>query len=75
MEKNLKSFTKSPWKTRVPDQESGRKAYPENSELLSRNARGERRVENGVLIERKRRISAPLFGSKSDENSDFEGVK
>ena len=51
------------------------KAYPENSELLSRNARSKRPVENGVLIERKWRISAPLFGSKSDENSDFEGVK
>ena len=24
---------------------------------------------------RKQRIPAPLFGSKSDENSDFEGVK
>ena len=47
------------------------KADPENLELLSRNARS----ENGVLIERKRRISASLFGSKSDENSDFEGVK
>ena len=45
-----------------------------NSSL--RNARSEMRVENGVLIERrKQRIPAPLFGSKSDENSDFEGVK
>ena len=34
------------------------------------------RVENGVLIEWESREFQPhFFGSKSDENSDFEGVK
>ena len=52
------------------------KADQKNSELLSRNARSEMRNWKWRLDRaRKQRIPAPLFGSKSDENSDFEGVK
>ena len=52
------------------------KADQNNSELLSRNARSEMRVEKWRLDRaKKQRIPAPLFGSKSDENSDFEGEK
>ena len=37
------------------------KADQKNSELLSRNARSEMRVENGVLIERESREFQPHF--------------